>query len=288
MEHRIHILVCTTIVENGVDLPNVNTIIINNAHQMGLSQLYQLRGRVGRGKEQGHCILLIPPDSLNEEALARINALKQFTSLGSGFAIANADLEIRGSGDLLGKEQSGHINSIGLDTYIDILNDAIVELRPKGHHHFVPEINIPISSVIPIDFIPDIESRLQSYRKLAIASSFMDVQNLLDEWEQNFGEVPPSAMQVARMAELRVWVRILGIERVDWLKTRVRLIAHPSTKISWSSLKAIADEQPKRFELHSFSNGIWQLYIQFSSEEAEYPLQLFQWAFPFLEDRCLH
>ena len=286
MEQRINILVCTTIVENGVDLPNVNTIFINNAHQMGLSQLYQLRGRVGRGKEQGHCILLIPPETLNQEALARVNALKQFTSLGSGFAIANADLEIRGSGDLLGKEQSGNINSIGLDTYIDILNDAILELKPKGIHRFIPEINIPISTVIPTDYIADIELRLQAYRQLATASSFIDIQRVLDEWEKNFGEIPQPAMQTVRLAELRIWARILGIERIDWLKTRVRCIAHPSTPISWKALMQLAKKNPKRFELVSFSQGLWQMYIYFSPEEAKNPLNLFQWVFPLMEEQA--
>jgi len=283
MENRIHILVCTTIVENGVDLPNVNTIIINNAHHMGLSQLYQLRGRVGRGKEQGHCLLMIPADELNKEALSRINALKQFTALGSGFAIANADLEIRGSGDLLGKDQSGHINSIGLDTYIDILNEAILELKPHTNHRFVPEINIPIESVIPTSFIPDIESRLKSYRKLATACAFTDIQRLLDDWEQQFGEIPGQAMQTARLAEIRVWARLLGIERIDWLKTRVRIIAHPSSTIPWQNLKELSKQDPKRFELQSFKDDIWQLFARFSPEESKQPLHFFQWLFPILE-----
>ena len=283
MEHRIHILVCTTIVENGVDLPNVNTILINNAHKMGLSQLYQLRGRVGRGKTQGHCVLFIPPSGLNKDALSRIDALKQFTALGSGFAIANADLEIRGSGDLLGKEQSGHITSVGLDTYIDVLQEAILELKPHADQHFVPDINIPVSAVIPTDYISDIESRLAAYRKLATVHSFADVQHILDEWERNFGTVPQPAMQSARLAEVRVWTRILGIERIDWLKTRVRFISHPSTPINWQHLQRLAAQDPKRFELREFKDDIWQFYARFTPQEESRPLVYFQWLFPLLE-----
>ena len=120
-EGKTQVLVCTTIIENGIDLPNVNTIFINDAYKMGLAQLYQLRGRVGRGTEQAYCTLIIPKDGLNSDALSRMTALKEYSALGSGFAIANADLEIRGSGDLLGKDQSGHIVTIGLDIYIDLL-----------------------------------------------------------------------------------------------------------------------------------------------------------------------
>ena len=185
IEFRCHVLVSTTIIENGIDLPNVNTIIINNAQNLGLSQLYQLRGRVGRSKEQGHCTLLIPKVGLENAALSRINALRQYTALGSGFAIANADLEIRGSGDLLGKAQSGHIDAIGLETYIDILNETILELKPNSMGTFVPEINLSLSAFIPAAYISEVNQRLSAYRRMAIARSFDDTQSLLDDWKNN-------------------------------------------------------------------------------------------------------
>ena len=281
LEHRCHVLVCTTIIENGIDLPNVNTIIINNAQNLGLAQLYQLRGRVGRGKEQGHCTLLIPAAGLENDSLSRINALRQYTALGSGFAIANADLEIRGSGDLLGKEQSGHIEAIGLDTYIDILNEAILALKPNAMGQFLPEINLPISAFIPASYIAEVDHRLTAYRKMATARSFEDTQSILDNWEEQYGPIPELAMQTLQIAEIRMWARHLGIERIDWLKSNIRLISHPSCPISTSLLSKHC-EQNNKWRFTQFKKDIWQLQISFSYEEAKEPLVFMNTLYPKL------
>ena len=282
IEFRCHVLVSTTIIENGIDLPNVNTIIINNAQNLGLSQLYQLRGRVGRSKEQGHCTLLIPKVGLEKAALSRINALRQYTALGSGFAIANADLEIRGSGDLLGKAQSGHIDAIGLETYIDILNETILELKPNSMGTFVPEINLSLSAFIPAAYISEVNQRLSAYRRMAIARSFDDTQSLLDDWEEQYGPIPELAMQTLRIAEIRMWARNLGIERIDWLKSNVRLISHNSCSISWQSLSTYCRHNNK-WKATKIREDIWQLQVLFSYEEAKEPLVFIDSLYPMLE-----
>ena len=282
IEFRCHVLVSTTIIENGIDLPNVNTIIINNAQNLGLSQLYQLRGRVGRSKEQGHCTLLIPKVGLENAALSRINALRQYTALGSGFAIANADLEIRGSGDLLGKAQSGHIDAIGLETYIDILNETILELKPNSMGTFVPEINLSLSAFIPAAYISEVNQRLSAYRRMAIARSFDDTQSLLDDWEEQYGPIPELAMQTLRIAEIRMWARNLGIERIDWLKSNVRIISHNSCSISWQSLSTYCRHNNK-WKATKIREDIWQLQVLFSYEEAKEPLVFIDSLYPMLE-----
>ncbi len=285
-EGRTKVLVCTTIVENGIDLPNVNTIFINNAHNMGLAQLYQLRGRVGRGKEQGYCTLLIPEKGLGKDALSRMTALKEYTSLGSGFAIANADLEIRGSGDLLGKEQSGHIDALGLDIYIELLEEAIQELKQTQTVAYVPQVSISVPSGIPSEYIADMQDRIQSYRQMATAKHPDDLESLLDLWESTFGPPPQMALNAVGLAEVRLWARRIGIERIDWLKSQVRFISHPSCAIPWKEVEALTKDHP-RLEFVYVKNGIWKFSSKTSYEESKNPipfvLQLLGLFIPLLE-----
>ena len=272
-EGKTHVLVCTTIIENGIDLPNVNTIFINDAYKMGLAQLYQLRGRVGRGKEQGYCTLLIPEEGLGKDALARMTALKEYTALGSGFAIANADLEIRGSGDLLGKEQSGHIDALGLDIYIELLQEAIQELKNTQTISYVPQVSIPVTAAIPVEYIADMQDRLQSYRQMATAKHIDDLQRLLDLWEDTFGPPPQIALNSVGLAEIRLWAKIIGIERVDWLKSQVRFISHPSCEIPWKRVQTLSQQSP-RLEFVYLHNGLWKFSSKVSYDERQNPIPL--------------
>ena len=271
-EGRTQLLVCTTIIENGIDLPNVNTILINDAYKMGLAQLYQLRGRVGRGREQGYCTLIIPERGLKDDALSRMTALKEYTALGSGFAIANADLEIRGSGDLLGKDQSGHIDAIGLDIYIDLLQEAIQELKSTRQISYVPQVSIPtITAVIPVEYIADMQDRLQSYRQLAMATHEDDLQALLDLWEHTFGPPPQMALNAVGMAEIRLWAKRIGVERVDWLKSRVRFISHPTSDLDWKDVELLCNQHP-RLDFVYLQHGIWEMTAKFSYEDNSNPI----------------
>ena len=289
-EGKTHVLVCTTIIENGIDLPNVNTIFINDAYKMGLAQLYQLRGRVGRGKEQGYCTLLIPERGLGKDALARMTALKEYTALGSGFAIANADLEIRGSGDLLGKEQSGHIDALGLDIYIDLLEEAIQELKNTQTIAYVPQVSIPVTAAIPVEYIADMQDRLQSYRQMATAKHVDDLERLLDLWEGTFGPPPQIALNAVGLAEIRLWAKQIGIERVDWLKSQVRFISHPSCEIPWKKVELLAEQSP-RLEFVYLQHGLWKFSSKVSYEESQNPipfaLQLLGLFAPLLEGHGL-
>ena len=183
-EGKTHVLVCTTIIENGIDLPNVNTIFINDAYKMGLAQLYQCVDESVEEKNKAIVLhTVIPERGLGKDALARMTALKEYTALGSGFAIANADLEIRGSGDLLGKEQSGHIDALGLDIYIELLQEAIQELKNTQTIAYVPQVSIPVTAAIPVEYIADMQDRLQSYRQMATAKHIDDLERFLDLWE---------------------------------------------------------------------------------------------------------
>ena len=177
---KTDILVCSTIIESGLDIPNANTIIINNADRFGLAQLHQLRGRVGRYKHRAFAYLLMPPDRpVSPIAAKRLKAIEEYSHLGAGFKIALRDLEIRGAGNILGSEQSGHINLIGYEMYCKLLSDAVKKLRnePIIHAH-ESVINLGFSSYIPKSFIPSDRQRMDVYRKIAVATNAADLKNL--------------------------------------------------------------------------------------------------------------
>ena len=190
-----------------------------------------------------------------------MTALKEYTALGSGFAIANADLEIRGSGDLLGKEQSGHIDALGLDIYIELLQEAIQELKNTQTIAYVPQVSIPVTAAIPVEYIADMQDRLQSYRQMATAKHIDDLQRLLDLWEDTFGPPPQIALNSVGLAEIRLWAKRIGIERVDWLKSQVRFISHPSCEIPWKKVEALSEQSP-RLEFVYLQNGLWKIFFE--------------------------
>ena len=282
MEHRFHVLVCTSIVENGVDLPNVNTIIIDNAHLMGLSQLYQLRGRVGRSEQQGYCTFLIP-QKITKEAMNRISTLQRYTELGSGFSVAAADLELRGSGNLLGKEQSGHIQSVGLDTYLDILQQVVDELSQKQNTVSIDaDIKIPNTGHIPESYIPSPEERLKLHSALATAEHIHETRGLLDEWELKYGHLPQELRQLVWHAESRIWCKILGIRILHWLKTRVHVQIDSQSPITEKRAQQIAKRYEDRMTLRPKGPHL-DLYIRFNPEEAEHPFHFLLWVFQTLK-----
>src|SRR5260370_770719 len=180
VEGRYDVLCATAIIESGLDIPRANTILIDRADMFGLSQLYQLRGRVGRAKERAYCYLIVPPaNAMTDEARARIEALERHTDLGSGFQIASLDLELRGSGDLLGAEQSGTVAQIGFELFCQMLDEAVHELRGDPIVHDVdPELSFDAEALLPEDYIADIGVRLSLYKRFAGAASGEDVHDL--------------------------------------------------------------------------------------------------------------
>jgi len=233
MRHEFDVFVCTTIVENGIDIPLANTIIIENAERYGLSELYQLRGRVGRSNRRAYAYLLVPPDAeLTDVARKRLAALREFSDLGAGFKIAALDLELRGAGNLLGGEQHGHINSVGYDMYMSLLRQTVGELRgdeqaPEIHTSF----NLGLDLRIPAGYIQDEQQRLRAYKHIADAASDEDVRHILDGLADRYGPPPDALRQLARFAVLKSRAEKLGIENVERRGGALSLKFHPGSRV---------------------------------------------------------
>src|SRR5690606_32150209 len=213
MSHKYDVLVATTIVENGLDIPNANTIIVNRADRYGLAQLYQLRGRVGRSDRRAYAYLMIPPEeTLSAVARKRLAAIREFSDLGSGFRIAALDLEIRGAGNLLGGEQSGHIEAVGFDMYMKLLEEAVRELKGEEiEDDRRAAINLNIDLKIDESYIPDMNQRLAIYRRMASARDHDTLERLVAEVRDRYGEPPVSVLNLAEYGRLRVLADRLGI-----------------------------------------------------------------------------
>jgi transcription-repair coupling factor (superfamily II helicase) len=200
-------------------------MFIDHAEYFGLAQLYQLRGRIGRSRERAFCYLMVPPlDSLTEEARARIATLQRFTELGAGFAIASADLEIRGAGDLLGAAQSGHIAAVGFDTYTRILEEAVAELRGEPlRPERDPELTTDLPGYIPDDFVPDTGQRLDFYKRLSSAEGEDDVRALLEEMKDRYGEPPDEVRLLGELMLIKAYGRRAGAVSIDLTAERLTL-----------------------------------------------------------------
>ncbi len=207
IEKRIDVLVCTTILESGIDIPNANTIIVENADRLGLAQLYQIRGRVGRSSTQSYAYITYKPDKLlSEVADKRLKAIKEFTEFGSGFKIAMRDLEIRGAGSLLGEIQHGHMDQVGYDTYCKLLDEVVKEMQGiETKEEIDVQIDINISSYIPDEYIENSSQKIEVYQNIALARSEEDIQNVIDEIIDRYGAMPEEVnnlLEIARIKEL--------------------------------------------------------------------------------------
>jgi transcription-repair coupling factor (superfamily II helicase) len=224
-EREHDVLVCTTIVESGLDMPTVNTLVVDRADLLGLAQLYQLRGRVGRRGQRAYAYLFHPADHvLTEEAYERLKTIGEFTDLGSGFKIAMRDLEIRGAGNLLGGEQSGHIAAVGFDLYVEMVTEAVGELTGEVAEQ-PPEvqIDVPVTAHLPRDYIARDDVRMEAYRRLAGVASEADVDDIRDEWHDRYGPPPAAAAALLDVARLRAVCIRLGARAVSVQKGVVRL-----------------------------------------------------------------
>lgn len=233
--HEINVLVCTTIIETGIDVSSANTMFIDDADDFGLSQLYQLRGRIGRSKERAFAYLLIKgtKDQLSPLAKTRLEILHKFSELGAGFRIAQHDLELRGAGDLLGKSQHGHMAAIGYDLYADLLKEAIKELKGQNNDDSIDaEVILPISALLPEQFCPDLHERMAFYQRLASADSSQKVANIILELEDLYGSIPDEVHALAVIAEIK-----LALKKIHGIKleiTRSTKEAHFSISINLS------------------------------------------------------
>jgi transcription-repair coupling factor (superfamily II helicase) len=221
------VLVATTIIESGLDLPQVNTLIVERAVRLGLAQLYQLRGRVGRSSQRAYAYLFhAEEERLSETAYRRLEAIGEFSDLGSGFELAMRDLEIRGAGSILSEVQAGHIAAVGFDLYVELVADAVGELRGETVEHEEPpevRIDVPVDAHLPDDYVPTPAQRLEAYRRLAQATTHSQVDDVQSEWLDRFGELPPAAEALIAVARLRVEAIRLDLSEVVKLRNEVRI-----------------------------------------------------------------
>ncbi|MES1022396.1 transcription-repair coupling factor [Gloeocapsa sp. BRSZ] len=234
------ILVCTTIIESGLDIPRVNTILIEDAHRFGLSQLYQLRGRVGRAGIQAHAWLFYPKQrALSDAARQRLRAIQEFTQLGSGYQLAMRDMEIRGVGNLLGAEQSGQMDAIGFDLYMEMLEEAIREIRGQE----IPsvddtQIDLNLTAFIPADYITDMDQKMSAYRAVAAARTKEELVQIAAEWSDRYGTIPSGANQLLRVMELKQVAKSLGFSRIKPEGKQHVILETPMEEPAWNLLAA--------------------------------------------------
>lgn len=233
LQRRFDLLLCTTIIESGLDIPTANTIIINHAETFGLAQLYQLRGRVGRSVQQAYAYLLIPGDLLlSETARKRIEALEEFSALGAGLQLASRDLEIRGAGNLLGPQQSGHIASVGFDLYCQMLAEAIRTVRGEEVlPRIEPELRLEVQGYLPETYVDSEAQRLELYRRCALLTEPDALVALRQELQDRFGTPPPAVERLLLVIEIKLLARQLLLERIEQRGVEVLLTFHPQTPV---------------------------------------------------------
>ncbi len=247
--HEIDVLVCTTIIESGIDNPRANTMIIDDAHMFGLSQLYQLRGRVGRSKERAYCYLLVPGTKrLDKDAQERLKVIQENTALGSGIKIAHHDLELRGAGNLLGEDQSGHIDAVGYELYLELLEEAIAEVKGEPIlEQIEPDINVRIPAFIPDNYMPDIRLRLSYYKAMASITGPDDMDKIEDELRDQFGKLPDEVFNLMGLMLIRHHCRELGIRDLSSGPKTVSLAFTEKTPLPADRVVRLAQQENKKF-----------------------------------------
>jgi transcription-repair coupling factor (superfamily II helicase) len=216
VDYKYDVLVCTTIIESGLDIPNVNTIVINRADALGLAQLYQLRGRVGRDRYKAFGYLFYPAGrTITEDSQKRLRVIEEFTDLGSGFRIALRDLEIRGMGNILGAEQHGHMMTVGYEMYCKILEEAIKELKGEEvEEEIESKINLAVAAYLPDDYVPDSTQKVALYKRIAQISNDEENADMLEELEDRYGKPPPPVRRLFAIAEIKRLSQKLGVSEI--------------------------------------------------------------------------
>ena len=251
---RFQVLVCTTIIETGIDIPNANTIVINRADRFGLAQLHQLRGRVGRSHHRAYAYLIVPERrAMTADAIKRLEAIETLGELGAGFNLATHDLEIRGAGEILGDDQSGQIQEVGYAFYTRLLERAISALRAgKSPALDRPldtgaEIDVREPALIPEDYVPDVHSRLIMYKRIASARSDLELEDLMVETIDRFGPMPPAARLLFDVTHLKLQAAPLGVRKIEAGATGGRVLFHPEPDVDPGSVIRLVQNEPDRF-----------------------------------------
>jgi transcription-repair coupling factor (superfamily II helicase) len=250
--HEIDVLICTSIVESGMDIPRANTMFIDSAHMFGLSQLYQLRGRVGRSKARAYCYLMMPRDKkLDKDAQERLKIIQENSALGSGIKIAQYDLELRGSGNILGEDQSGHVNAVGYELYMDLLQEALAEVKGEkiDDIELDPEINLRIQAMIPEKYISDIRIRLSYYKALADITSTDDLDRIEEELKDQFGDIPEATLNLMGLMLIRKLCKDLGVRDLSAGLKSISLIFTEKTPLKSETAIQLAMRENKKYSL---------------------------------------
>ncbi|MBC8103578.1 MAG: transcription-repair coupling factor, partial [Cytophagales bacterium] len=270
-EQKFDVLVCTTIVESGLDISNVNTILIDNSDRLGLAQLYQLRGRVGRSPRQAFAYLMYRKNKmLSTVAEQRLGALREFSDLGSGYKIALRDLELRGTGNLLGAEQSGTVAQVGFDLFTQLLEQAVREYKGEEQDKTqipLPTVDLPVAAAIPDKYVPGEAQRILMYKKLAAVRDRADVARLQEEFEDRFGDPPPPVWNALALLQLRLKCLEIGIESITTEVNKIQIVLKKSIKLPIHTLKPLT--AAFKAQGHSFTQERVVLAIQSSKVLAQ-------------------
>ena len=280
---RHHILLCTTIIETGIDIPNANTIIIERADKFGLAQLHQLRGRVGRSHHQAYAYLLCPPRSaITPDAGKRLEAIEAASDLGAGYLLATHDLEIRGAGELLGDEQSGQIHSVGFTLYMDMLHRAVDALK-RGDIPDVDapldqgtEVNLHLPALIPDDYLPDVNSRLILYKRIAAAANDSELRDLQVEMIDRFGLLPPQVGNLFQVSRLRLKAQALGIRAIDAGPEGGSIDFKQTTRVNPLSLVKLVQSDPLSYKLAGATRLRFEQHLPDTRERQQYLEELLE------------
>jgi transcription-repair coupling factor (superfamily II helicase) len=267
MHGEYNLLLCTTIIESGLDIPNANTMIVNRADTFGLAQLYQLRGRVGRSRQRAFAYFLIPGEgAISADARERLRIMQELTELGAGFRIATHDLEIRGAGDLLGAKQSGNIAAVGFELYTELLEEAVSKLKGEVFTERVePEINLKIPAFIPEDYVQNPNQRLVVYKKLAQSATEDDVSAIQEELVDRFGRFPLAVSYLLEVMRLRIHLKALLVKRFEFDGKRLICSFHEKTPVSPDTIISLIRQHAKRYRF----TPDFRLYAELSDTSFE-------------------
>ena len=268
VDKKINVLVCTTILESGIDIPNANTIIVENADRMGLAQLYQIRGRVGRSDRQGYAYITYKKDKvLAEEADKRLKAIKEFTEFGSGFKIAMRDLEIRGAGSLIGEIQHGHLEEVGYDTYCRLLDEVVkeeqgIEVKPE----FDVQIDLNVTSFIPESYISDSNQKIEIYQDIALCKDEKDIQDVIDELIDRFGDIPKEVEKLLEISRIKQLAKAKGVSKISSKKEAI-VFTYDNSLFDDSCVQPLIKEYGNRIRFSPGVKPMITLKIANNSEE---------------------
>jgi transcription-repair coupling factor (superfamily II helicase) len=277
-ERKFDVLVCTTIVESGIDVPTVNTLIVDRADRLGLGQMHQLRGRVGRSDQRAYAYLFHPREKvLSETAYERLRTIGDNTALGSGFKIAMRDLEIRGAGSLLGHRQSGPVAAVGYDLYVQLVAEAVADAKGETPVQVVPiTIDVPGEAHLPSEYVSTDDARLEAYRRLAVIATHEELSDLGAEWVDRYGTLPKPAQGLLDLAQLRLVCLEAGITSLVVLPAKVGVRSYPVVRLQPLELSFSQQMKVRRlFGSQTYNESTHEIRIEIEARSIE-PVELVQ------------